>query len=98
MSSAAVVAHAQGRAAVPDDDLRWAAEVLVEAAMRPQVDEMSFQSSTYQMGADRSAGAALPALLLPAFDGIGLSRRKVEEALRRCTTSLFDEVRAAFPR
>jgi hypothetical protein len=96
VAAAAVLAHAQGRAAVPDDDLRWAADVLVEVAMSPQHDHMSFESSTYPWGADRSAAVGLPSLLLPAFDGIGLDRPKVEEALRECTTSLFDEVRASF--
>ncbi len=90
------MAHAQGRATVSDDDLRWAADVLFDAAMSPQTDHMSFESSTYPWGADRSAAAALPSLLLPAFDRIGLDRRKLEEALQHGTTSPLDEVRAAF--
>lgn len=96
VASAAIVAHAQGRTVVPDNDLLWAADFLVAAAMRPQVDAMSFESTTYEWAADRSAAVALPALLLPPFERIGFERRKLEDALRLCATSLFDEVRAAF--
>jgi hypothetical protein len=96
VAAAAVVAHAQGRASVPEDDLRWAAEVLVEVARRPWLDAMSDESSVYPMGADRSAAAGLPVLLLPPFDGVALDRAEVEKALWHCTTSLFDEVRVAF--
>ncbi len=95
VAAAAVVAHGQGRLRVPDDDLRWAAEVLIEAAI-PEVDALSHESSTYPMGADRSAAAALPSLLLPPFDGIGLDRLAISLALGHCAGSLFDEVRTAF--
>lgn len=95
VASSAIVAHAQGRIAVDDESLRWAVEVLLAAAEYPNVDFMSHESSLDDMGADRSAGAALPALLLPAFDGIEFDRPRVEAALQSCATSLFDEVRAA---
>lgn len=96
VAAAAVVAHAQGRASVPDDDLHWAAEVLVEVASRPWVDDMSSGSTIYPMGADRSAAAGLPVLLLPPFAGMALDRTGIEETLGHCTTSPADEVRAAF--
>ena len=69
VAAAAVVAHAEDRAVVGDEDLAWAAEALVLAAMSPQIDVMSFESTTFKDGADRSAAATLPLLLLPAFEG-----------------------------
>lgn len=96
VAAAGIVAHARGDASVPGEDLRWAAEVLVQAALQPRVTPRCLEASRYPMGADRSAAAALPSLLLPVFDGIGLDWGRVVEALRRCATSLFDEVRAAF--
>lgn len=96
IAAAALVAHAQGRACIPDEDLLWAAEVLIEAATHPRVDEMSYESTMYRWAADRSAAASLPALLLPPFDHLSLDRLRIAEALRSCATSLFDEVRLAF--
>ena len=63
--------------------------------MSPQIDVMSFESTTFKDGADRSAAATLPLLLLPAFEGLDLDTQRLEEALMRCAQSLFDEVRAA---
>jgi hypothetical protein len=96
VAAAAVIAHAQGRAHLPDDDLCWAATVLIEVATRPRVGELSRSVTIDPDGADRSAAVALPALLLPVFDDIQLDRQGVEEALLASATSLFDEVRAAF--
>jgi hypothetical protein len=96
VAAAAIVAHAQGRVRVPDEDLHWAAEVLVEAATHPRVDEMSHALTVYHWAADRSAAAGLPALLLPPFDHLSLDRLRIAEALRSCATSVFDEVRLAF--
>jgi hypothetical protein len=95
-AAAAIVAHAHGRTSVSDGDLRWAADVLVGAATNPLIDDMSDHDSVFSMGADRSAGAALPALLLPPFHDLDLSIGPIEDALRRCATSVFDEVRASF--
>lgn len=96
VAAAAVVAHAHGSVRVPDEDLHWAAEVLVDAATHPRVDEMSYESTTYPWAADRSAAASLPALLLPPFDHLRLDHQRISEALRSCATSVFDEVRLAF--
>lgn len=96
VAAAAVVAHAQGRAIVPSDALRWAADVLLEAAAtRSHVDMMSSESMVYPWGADRSAAVALPALLLPPFKSLRLDRGTIERGLHSCATSLFDEVRVA---
>ena len=48
------------------------------------------------MGADRSAAAALPALLLPEFDHIRPDMSALEEALHRTGASVPDEVRMIF--
>ncbi|WIY05604.1 hypothetical protein QRX60_17765 [Amycolatopsis mongoliensis] len=96
VAAASVIAHAQGRARLPDEDLRWAANVLIDVATSPRVGELSRSVTIDPDGADRSAAVALPALLLPAFDHILLNRQGIEEALLASATSLFDEVRAVF--
>lgn len=81
---------------MPDSDLQWATDVLLNAVAAPEADVMSYPGSTSSRGADRSAAAALPLLVLPAFDGHGLDRTKIMQGLYDCATSLFDEVRIAF--
>jgi len=95
VAAAAIVAHARGAIVVPDEGLSWAAGVLIEAAVNPRIDQMSFESTSHGDGADRSAGAALPLLLLPCFDQLGNDPTRLQEALSGCGQSLFDEVRAA---
>ncbi|MCU1614167.1 MAG: hypothetical protein JWO98_1707 [Frankiales bacterium] len=96
VAAAALVAHTGGRADVPADDLLWAADVLLRAAADPETDFMSFAGSLYSRGADRSAAAALPLLLLPGMDGLDLDRDRIAAALHQCATSVFDEVRTMF--
>jgi len=48
------------------------------------------------MGADRSAAAALPMLLLPALSEAGTDPAELTQALYRCATSVPDEVRIIF--
>ena len=96
VAAAAVAAHARRRAVVPDDDLRWAADVLVEVAAHPWSEARSTPESKYRMGADRSAAAALPALLLPEFDHIRPGVSALDEALRHTGASVADEVRMIF--
>jgi hypothetical protein len=98
VAAAAVAAHARGRVVVPDEDLRWAADILVEVSSDPWAAGISSEASRYPMGADRSAAAALPALLLPAFDQIRAAPGDLEEALRYAGTSPADEVRMIFAR
>lgn len=93
VAAAAVVAHARGHAEVPAGDLHWAADVLLTASSGPQTDRTSFEGSIHPRGADRSAAAALPLLLLPAFDDLGLDRDQITKGLHRCATSLYDETR-----
>jgi hypothetical protein len=94
-AAAAIVAHAHGRAQLADDDIGWASEILIDAALNPRLDTFSVESSIYPWGADRSAAIGLPALLLPAFAIAPIDRVVVEQGIVACATSLFDEVRRA---
>jgi hypothetical protein len=98
VAAAAVAAHARGRAVVPEEDLRWAADVLVEVAAHPWTEAGSIAESRHRIGADRSAAAALPALLLPEFDDIRPGMSAPEEALQRLGTGVPDETRMIFAR
>src|SRR5262249_25142264 len=83
-AAAAVVAQARGRATVSNDDVCWAADVLIDAASPPDVDEFASESAIFPWGADRSAAVGLPALLLPTFDGMQLDRDAIGRALHEC--------------
>ncbi|MFD7608372.1 trypsin-like peptidase domain-containing protein [Streptomyces mirabilis] len=96
-AAAAVVAHADGHIDLVADDVDWAADLLLDAALHPHEDQYAGMSSLYPMGADRSAAIGVPLLLLPAFAEVGIDYGAVEQALTRCATSLFDEVRCALP-
>ena len=96
VAAAAIAAHARKHAEVPDDDLRWAADVLVEVAAHPWTEARSTPESKHRTGADRSAAAALPALLLSEFDHIRPGTTPLEEALHHSGASVPDEVRMIF--
>ncbi|UTT51053.1 hypothetical protein [Rhodococcus gordoniae] len=95
VAAAALVAHAHGRISLASEDVFWAVQVMLDAALDPQIDMMSYSRSIFPRGADRSAAAALHLVLLPTFDGLGLDRTQIDVGLRACATSLFDEVRTA---
>lgn len=78
VAAAAVRAHADGTVRIPKADLRWAFQVLVEAADMAEDDDQ-----WYDRGADRSAASAVADLLRPRFH---------EESPRRPVVSL-DEIR-----
>ncbi|WP_277213148.1 helix-turn-helix domain-containing protein [Isoptericola croceus] len=96
VAAAAIRSHALDLATIVEPDLRWAIEALLWAAENPRVDEMSYYETTFPMGADRAAAAALPLLLLDPFDNLGLDTARVGNALAALATSLFDEVRAIY--
>lgn len=96
-ATAAMVAHADGHIDLAEDAIDWAANLVLDAALHPHEDEYAAMSSLYSMGADRSAAIAVPLLLLPAFATARLDYDTLEQALTRCATSLFDEVRSALP-
>jgi hypothetical protein len=96
VAAAAIMSHAAGRAVVGDDDLRWASGVLAEVAAHPWMEARSMPQSRHRTGADRSAAAALPALLLPEFDQVRPDPAALDSALHHCGTSVADEVRMIF--
>lgn len=96
VAAAAVRAHAVGLMAINGSDLAWAADAVLWAAENPRIDGMSYHETTFPMGADRAAAAAVPLLLLAPFDDLDLDGSRVESALEALTTSLFDEVRAIY--
>ncbi len=96
VAAAAVRTHAAGGVVVSDDDLRWAIDTILSAALHPRVDAMSYESTTYPMGADRAAAKAVPSLLRAVFDHLDLDRTRIGEALTGLAGSLFNEVRTAF--
>ncbi len=95
MAAAGVLAHARGAATLSADELAWAARFLVKCASEPRLGDFDYEQSTFLTGADRSAAAAVPAMLLPALrtEPAHLPDEEVTAALVACTTSLFDEVR-----
>ncbi|MBT2452504.1 trypsin-like peptidase domain-containing protein [Streptomyces sp. ISL-43] len=96
-AAAAMVAHADGFIDIARDDIAWAANLLLDTALHPNVNEYSVMSSLHSMGADRSAAIGVPLLLLETFDAAPFDRDSVQQALFRLSTSLFDEVRCALP-
>lgn len=96
VAAAAVRAHGLGLMAISDPDLPWAVEAVLWAAENPRIDEMSYHESTFPMGADRAAAAAVPALLLAPFERLGIDESSVQRALNALATSLYDEVRAVY--
>ncbi len=96
VAAAAVRAHGLGLMAIDESDLLWAAEALLWAAENPRIDDMSYHETTFPMGADRAAAAAIPVLLLGPFDRLDIDPSRVESALDSLATSLFDEVRAIY--
>ncbi|WP_344671686.1 hypothetical protein [Catenulispora yoronensis] len=95
VAATAILAAADNRVALSEDDLRWAAEAIVDAANSPFIDAMAYDSTVYPMGADRSAAAALPALLLLGFDDLAIDRDQLTNALLASSTSRSNEVRLA---
>jgi len=68
VAASAVELHLTARAMVSDADLVWSAQVLLQvaaAATAGRKDD-NFDDTVFAQGADRSAGRALPLLLLPA--------------------------------
>lgn len=96
VAAAAVRSYALGLTTIDESDLRWAIEAILWAAENAQIDEMSYNETTFPMGADRAAAGALPLLLLAAFDDLNLERERISSALRALATSVFDEVRAIY--
>jgi hypothetical protein len=95
VAAAAAVAHVEGRIQLPQQDLRWATGILVDAINSPHPSEYT-ASSFYSLGADRSAAVGLPALLASISEQVQLDRQGIASALHQSATHHFDEVRIAF--
>lgn len=100
VAAAAVIAHGEGRQQLIDDHLEWAAGTVVCAAIEVPSKALDYHGSFFAWGADRSAAASAPALLLPSFHEAAPGTRfdsddvtVIVEALVALTTSQFDEVR-----
>ncbi|MGP3536419.1 hypothetical protein ACTU3I_16610 [Microbacterium sp. RD1] len=94
VAGAAVRAHAMGAAAFDADDLAWAIDAILSAALKPPDDGFgNYSGSMFVMGADRAAAASVPLLLLKPFDSL-VDRRLVHDALQALARSGTDEVRA----
>lgn len=95
VAASAVVAHERRKVTLDESELHWSADILTACAMNPRVGGFASEQTEDPMGADRSAAAALPALLVLSANAElrTPSREQIEEALFASTTSLFDEVR-----
>ncbi len=98
VAATAIVAFTEERFRPGRKELEWASGIILQAAMGTS-DSESMDPSFYQMGGDRSAAAAVPCLLLPAFNENGPSwlddehLKLVDNALLRLLTSGSEEVR-----
>ena len=71
VAASALELHLTSRATVSDDDLVWSAQVLLQvAAATADREKDDFDDTVFAQGADRSAGRALPLLLLPAASAV----------------------------
>jgi hypothetical protein len=106
-AASAVELHLTSRASVSDDDLAWAATVLLRvAADISERGHHELDDSLFSQGADRSAARALPFLLLPAAREIRAALSvhgpdDVDELValnRALAVSGVDETRLAYAR
>ena len=95
VAKSAVLACAEETLTLGEDELWWAGDLLIDCAIDPHVGEYAFEETVNRMEADRSAAAALPALLRLSAQGAPGSptRARVVEALVASATSEFHEVR-----
>ncbi|SNR95047.1 hypothetical protein [Blastococcus mobilis] len=71
VAASALELHLTSRVTVSDDDLVWSAQVLLQvAAATDNREDDDFDDTVFAQGADRSAGRALPLLLLPAAGAV----------------------------
>lgn len=81
VAAAAVISHARGLVLVPDDDLRWAADTLLDTPTTAPVDSDDETSLVYPMEAAGSAARALPYLVLASFDHLDIAQGRIEQAV-----------------
>jgi hypothetical protein len=102
LAATALIAHGEERHRLSQDDLEWATVEVIDAVLPPPGSDLEYSGSWYSPGADRSAAAALPCLLLPhlnemsaygSFDSEDLET--IRAALMNSAASPTDEVRRA---
>ena len=97
VAAAAIIAHQRGHVELNEDELCWARDLIANCALAPTAfdDDPTTDDTPYPPGVDRSAAAALPALLvLEATTDLGSSScGELETALVASATSASSEVR-----
>ena len=97
VAAVAIIAHHRGHVGLNDDELRWARGLIASCAVAPTTfdNATTTEDTPSPLGVDRSAAAALPALLvLEASTDRGSSpHNELEMALVASATSLSREVR-----
>jgi len=66
-AASALIAHGGDQVVLSRDDVLWAAGAMITVAMASNPETEAYPNSTDPMGLDRSAAAALPHLLMPAY-------------------------------
>ncbi|MER7179124.1 ATP-binding protein [Streptomyces hyaluromycini] len=95
VAAASVISHARGLAAIPDEDLRWAADVLLATPTTASVGNRHEEDWVSPMDASSSAARALPYLLLAPFDHLGIAQDRLEQTAT-ALTALPDGIRTLF--
>jgi len=95
VAAAAVISHARGLAVVPDDDLRWATDMILGAPTAAPPGSRDDDNWVYPMAASGSAARALPSLLLAPFDHLGIPRDCIEQTAI-ALAALPDGIRTLF--
>ena len=95
VAASAILAYSDGKLDLDPSEAGWASSLLLACAFRKSNEWFAVEASMYIMGPDRSAAAAMPALLILAAKGtLGIpGRRRVSDGLMACLTSPYLEVR-----
>jgi hypothetical protein len=98
VAAAALVAHAHGRATMPQADLVWASDLLLALAASEPMGGLHALATLDPAGAERSAAIGAGTLLLPTLHLLVRDHPYLEQAIARCTTNGSEEIRVAFAR
>ncbi|GGR47998.1 hypothetical protein GCM10010251_76320 [Streptomyces aurantiogriseus] len=91
----AVISHARGLAVIPDEDLRWAADMLLAAPATAPPGNGDDEDWLYPMAAAGSVARALPCLPLAPFDHLGIAQDRIEQTAT-ALAALPDGIRTIF--
>ncbi|MEV3952254.1 hypothetical protein AB0K57_32255 [Streptomyces halstedii] len=95
VAAAAVISHARGLAVVPDDDLRWAADMLLATPRAAPPGSRDDDNWVYPMAAPGSAARAIPSLLLAPFDHLDIAQDRIQQTAT-ALAALPDSIRTLF--